>query len=241
MFPDFFTPMLSTGVTGQALSNERGECFEVHFISLRHYSPNDYKGVDDSPFGGGAGMVMRADVLKHALIEGVVKPGGYPEDFKNFLHVVYPSPRGEQWNSEKAKKFASTHWGDEGKDLVFICGRYEGIDERFVEAYVDEQISLGDYVLTAGDLAVMTIIDSAIRFVPGALGNRLSAEDESFATDLLEYPQYTRPRDFEGKEIPKELLSGNHKLIEQYRQKERERLTKKHRPDLYKKFKGEKA
>lgn len=242
MFPEIYKPFLETGVAGQALRSERGPQFEFNTISLRNFSPNDFKGVDDSPFGGGAGMVMRADVLKNALIEGVVKPGGYDlEKYKDQLHIVYTSARGHQWNDSYARDFSQRNWGQKKtKDLVFFCGRYEGIDERFLEKYVDEVICVGDYILTSGDLAVLNIIDSAIRFVPGVLGNKISAEDESFATPLLEHPHYTKPREFEGMGVPEVLLSGNHQKIEKYRKEERERMTKKWRPDLHSKLKDQK-
>ncbi|GAB4019497.1 MAG: tRNA (guanosine(37)-N1)-methyltransferase TrmD [Bdellovibrio sp.] len=235
MFPEIYTPFVETGVVGQALRGERGMGFELKAISLRNFSVKDYKGVDDSPFGGGVGMVMRADVLKNALIEGIVKPGNYGEDFKNKLHIVYTTARGNQWNDQYARDFAQRNWSDEAnKDLVFICGRYEGIDERFIELYVDERICIGDYILSSGDLATLCIIDSALRFSPGVLGNKLSAQDESFAGGMLEHPHYTKPRVFEGLEVPEVLLSGNHQKIEKYRLSERERMTKLWRPDLLK-------
>lgn len=236
MFPEIYKPFVETGVVGQALRGERGMGFELKTISLREYSPNDFKGVDDSPFGGGAGMVMRADVLKNALIEGIVKPGNYGENFKEKLHIVYTTARGHVWRDSYARDFANRMWADYSlKDLVFICGRYEGIDERFLDLYVDERICVGDYILSSGDLATLIIIDSAMRFSPGVLGNKLSAQDESFAGDLLEHPHYTKPREFEGVEVPEILLSGNHKKIEEYRLKERERMTVLWRPELLKK------
>lgn len=237
LFPEYFKPLLECGVAASALRGERGREFEFHPVNLRHFSPNDFKGVDDTPYGGGAGMVMRADVLQNALIEGVVKPGGYDiNKLKEQLTVVYPSPRGVTWNDSICRKSAQEWWEEEStRDVVFICGRYEGIDERFIQLYVDEQISLGDYILTGGEVAVMTILDSALRFVPGTLGNKESAEFESFAHDLLEHPHYTKPRVFEGLEAPEVLLSGHHKMIEKYRESERLRLTKKYRPDLLRK------
>lgn len=234
LFPEYFNPLLEFGVAASALKGERGREFEFHTLNLRHYSPNDYKGVDDTPYGGGAGMVMRADVLKNALVEGIAKPCGFGEEnLKDHLHIIYTSPRGKKWNDALCRASAANWWGEEStKDVVFICGRYEGIDERFIELYVDQQISLGDYILTGGEVAVMTILDSALRFVPGTLGNKESAEFESFNDDLLEYPHYTKPRSFEGLEVPEVLLSGHHKNIEAYRESERMRLTKAHRPDL---------
>lgn len=235
-FPKLFEAYLDSGVAGQALRGERGVDFELNSVLLREYSSKDFKGVDAAPFGGGEGMVIRADVLKNALIKGVVEAGGYGENFKEKLHIVFTSPRGKIWNNDYCKDFSTRIWGSgpraDRKDVVFICGRYEGIDERFLEKYVDEVISLGDFVITGGEVAVLAILDSALRFVPGVLGNKVSAENESFNGGLLEEPIYTRPRDFDGLEVPEVLLSGNHKAIKEYKESERLRITKKYRPDL---------
>lgn len=232
-FPKIFESYLDSGVAGAALRGERGVLFELNSVLLRDYCEKGFKGVDSAPFGGSEGMVLRADVLKNALMEGIVKPGGYGENFKEKLHIVFTSPRGKVWNNEYCKEFASRIWGEDSqKDLVFICGRYEGIDERFLEAYVDEVISIGDFVITGGEVAVLSILDSALRFIPGVLGNKLSSKNESFNGGLLEEPVYTRPREFEGREVPKVLLSGNHKAILEFKNEERVRITKKYRPDL---------
>lgn len=233
LFPEYFVPLCKVGVAGQALSGSRGVEFKVETVQLRDHCLDDYKGVDDSPFGGGAGMVMRADILKNALIDGVVKKGNYDDDWKEKLHVIYPGPRGKVWNHNSCREFANRVWDKElGKDLVFICGRYEGIDERFIENYVDEQISLGDYIVTGGEVAVLAILDSALRFLPGVLGNKNSANEDSFENGILEHPQYTKPREFDGLEVPEVLLSGHHKKIEEYRNSEKMRITKIYRPDL---------
>lgn len=242
IFPEYFEAFLKSGIAAQAFQGKRGNKFEVNIVDLREHTFTKYKGVDDSPYGGGPGMVMRADVLKNALVNGVAIPGGYGESFKDKLHVIYPGPRGKVLNNDYAKSFANKFWGnsslnDNSKDLVFVCGRYEGIDERFLSRYVDEEISLGDFVLTGGELAVLTILDSAVRFVPGALGNKHSAELESFNNGLIEHPQYTKPRDFEGMEVPDVLLSGHHKNIDKYQLEESIRITKKFREDLYDKHK----
>ena len=233
LFPEFFNPLLETGVAGAALRGERGQEFSLNMVSLRDYSPKDFKGVDASPYGGGAGMVMRADVLKNALLEGIVKPGNYGPDFKEKLHIVFPNPRGKVWSNDTCKEFANKSWDEKvKKDIVFVCGRYEGIDQRFIDLYIDEEISLGDYILTGGEIATMAIIDSSLRFSDGVLGNRNSHEDESFQNNLLEQPQYTRPREFEGITVPEVLLSGDHKKIEEYHKSEKLRITKECRPDL---------
>jgi tRNA (guanine37-N1)-methyltransferase len=231
LFPQYFSSFMDLGIIGSVLKGKRGAQFEVIPVSLREFSPNDYKGVDDSPFGGGPGMVIRADVLKAALM-GIVERGSYGENFKDKLHVIYPSPRGRVWENSFCKEFAGEHFGQSSKDLVFICGRYEGIDERFIEKYVDLEISLGDFILTGGELATMVILDSTLRFVSGVLGNKESAQFESFQNQKLEGPQYTRPREFEGLEVPSILLSGNHGEISKYQENERIRVTEKFRPDL---------
>jgi tRNA (guanine37-N1)-methyltransferase len=232
LFPNYFDPLINFGITGAALRGERGNKIDVHTVQLRNYTPKDYKGVDDAPYGGGAGMVMRADVLKEALMKGVVEAGGYGEDFKEKLHVVFPGPRGKTWDNRYCKDFAERFSKDGSRDLVFICGRYEGIDERFLNLYVDEQISLGDYILTGGEIPTMAIIDSALRFFSGVLGNKESATQESFQQNLLEHPQYTRPKVFDGTDVPDILMSGHHEKIAKYQKEEALRMTKIHRPDL---------
>lgn len=239
MFENYFDTLLEYGVLAAAFKNERateqGE-FEVCTVSIPKYNAKGFKGVDDSPFGGGVGMIMRADVLKSALFEGVVKPGNYELDkLKDQLHIVCPAPRGKVWNHSEAVNFAKDYLSFESeKDIVFICGRYEGIDERFLENYVDEYFSVGDYILTGGELAVMIILDSSMRFHPGVLGNKMSAVDESFASGALEYPLYTRPREFEGKTVPEELLSGDPKKMSAFREEASLAMTRKFRPDLLK-------
>ncbi len=232
LFPNYFDPLINFGITGAALRGERGLDLQIQTVQLRNYTPKDFKGVDDSPFGGGAGMVMRADVLKEALLKGVVEEGGYGEDYKSKLHVIFPGPRGKTWDNSYCKEFAGRFSRADSKDLVFICGRYEGIDERFLSQYVDEQISVGDYILTGGEIPTMAIIDSSLRFFNGVLGNIDSISEESFQANLLEHPQYTKPRVFDGIEVPEILLSGHHQKIQKYQKEESLRLTKIHRPDL---------
>jgi tRNA (guanine37-N1)-methyltransferase len=236
MFENYFDQFLEYGILGSAFRNERGDDvdFSFHSISLPSFSPKGFKGVDGPPFGGGVGMIMRPDVLKEALIEGVVKEGGYDKNnFKSQLHIICPAPRGRKWDHTYAQEFAQNHLSAESeKDIVFICGRYEGIDERFLENYVDEYISLGDYILTGGELATMIILDSAMRFSPGILGNKLSAVEESFADNTLEHALYTRPKEFEGLEVPEDLVKGHHRKIQEFKVKSSIEITKKYRPDL---------
>lgn len=234
LFPEFFQPLLSCGIAGQALRGERAVDMKLSLrtVNIRDWGLGNYGAVDDTPYGGGPGMIMRADVLAKAFHEGVMIPGGYHN--KNELTVIYTSPRGVVWNNSVAREFGEKILAE--KDIVLICGRYEGIDERFIENYVDHIYSIGDYVLTGGELAVMTLLDSAVRFVPGILGNKSSANEDSFEDGLLECPQYTKPREFEGKEVPEVLANGNHAKIKAWQQEQKEVMTKKMRPDLWKKL-----
>lgn len=234
LFPEFFKPLLECGISGSAFRGERSQNlkFDIRFVNIRDFATKKYKSVDDSPFGGGPGMVLRADILREALIKGVFEAGDYQDLSK--LHVIYTSPRGKVWNNKLAREFGTEVLSHPEKDVVFICGRYEGVDERFLEKYVDDYYSLGDFVLTGGELAVMTILDSAVRFVPGILGNKLSSQYDSFEDGLIEYPQYTKPQEFEEMSVPEILLSGHHKKIEEWQRQQKVLMTKKWRPDLLK-------
>lgn len=232
LFPEYFKPLLECGISGSAFRGERSDTlkFEMKFVNIRDYSTTKYKSVDDTPYGGGPGMVMRADILRDALLKGVVEAGNYKDVSE--LQVIYTSPRGKVWNNKVAREFGTTVLAHPDKDIVFICGRYEGVDERFLEKYVTDYYSLGDFVLTGGELAVMTMLDSAVRFVPGILGNKLSSEYDSFEDGLIEYPQYTKPQEFEGMDVPEVLMSGHHKKIEEWQKEQKKLMTKKWRPDL---------
>lgn len=231
LFEEYFHPLMNQGRLSVFFNEKDSFKVDVRFINPRNFSPKNYKSVDDYPFGGGPGMVMRADILKDALLS-IVELGEYGEDFRERLHIVFPGPRGKVWNHQESRKMAQRLGSSSEKDLVFICGRYEGIDERFLQKYVDEEFSVGDFVLSGGEIAVMTILDSSLRFVPGVLGNEESSNFDSFEDGLLEYPQYTRPRSFEGIEVPEILLSGHHGNILKYRNQEKLRITKSLRPDL---------
>lgn len=229
LFPEMFEAFSKSGVIGKALKGERSDSLSLNlnFCNIRDHAIGNYKSVDDYPYGGGAGMVLRSDVLEQSLLSI------FGDKNKDEFHIVFPCPRGKVWNHKYALEFAEKNINDCSKDLIFICGRYEGIDERFLEKYVDEYISIGDYILSGGELAVMNIIDSSLRFVKGILGNKVSALEESFADDLLEHPQYTKPRDFHGMEVPEVYLSGHHKKIQEHKLLESKKITKKYRPDLY--------
>lgn len=232
LFPEYFYPFEKWGV----ISSLFGKQIELKIINPRDYVPFKYKSIDDSPYGGGPGMLIRPDIMKLALEQGILVH--YPgvtdlNGIKEKLLVVFTSPRGLLWNDKLARDFCKCHLlKDSPRDLVFICGRYEGLDQRFVQKYVDLELSIGDYVLSGGEIAVMAILDSALRFVPGLLGNASSTQDESFVDGQLEFSQYTRPRIFEDMEVPIELLSGNHKEIAIYKKLQSKKMTLAFRPDL---------
>ncbi|MCY4524192.1 MAG: tRNA (guanosine(37)-N1)-methyltransferase TrmD [Halobacteriovoraceae bacterium] len=231
LFPQYFYPFLQYGISSKAFSKKEGGDYQINLIQIRDYADNKYGSVDDRPYGGGPGMVMRADILENTLLKGVVEKFGYGENFKEKLKIICPCPQGESWNDANARKFARESL-EGNRDLVFICGRYEGIDQRFIDLYVDLQISLGDFILTGGELAVMSILDSSIRFVSNILGNKNSATDDSFSEGYLEGPLYTRPSAWRGAKVPDVLLSGHHKHITDYKKKESRIITEKLRPDL---------
>jgi tRNA (guanine37-N1)-methyltransferase len=189
--------------------------------------------VDDYPFGGGPGMILRPDILEQALMDGVVKKGGYKSVEE--LEVIYTSARGKLWNADEAKSLEKNYWREDSKkDLVFLCGRYEGVDERFLETFVTREYSLGNFVLTGGELAVMTILDSALRFTEGSLGNDESSREDSFEDGFLDYPQYTRPSTWQGISVPEVLTSGHHANIEKWKKDQKFDQTKKYKPEILK-------
>ncbi len=232
LFPDYFSAFQRDGVVGQLLAGKRGsDIFRLNIVNIRDYGVGQYKAVDDYPFGGGPGMILRPDVLERALLDGVVQAGKY--NSVKELYVIYTSARGELWDFSRAQQIHNDFWqSDKQQDLVFICGRYEGVDERFIEQYVDKEYSLGNFVLSGGELAVMVILDSALRLTEGSLGNKDSAREDSFYHGLLDYPQYTRPADFNGSQIPEVLLSGHHANIEKWKQEAKLEQTRKYKPEL---------
>ncbi len=207
---------IMTSITGRAIQDEK---ISVKAINIRDYADNDYGQIDDYPYGGGAGMVMQAPPIYDAYKE-IVKEIGYKP------RVIYMTPQGKTYKQSEAKSFA------EEKDIVILCGHYEGVDERVLEEIVTDNISIGDYVLTGGELPALVVIDSITRLVPGVLNNENSATTESFEDGLLEHPQYTRPAEFNGKEVPEILLSGNHAKIDEYRRQESLKRTYERRPDM---------
>ena len=216
LFPDMVTGGLSTSITGRAM--EKG-VISVEAVNIRDYAGNKHNSVDDYPYGGGAGMVMQAPPVWDCYEDLCARLGKRPR-------VLYMTPQGQVFNQSSARELA------EEEDLVFLCGHYEGIDERVLEAVCTDYLSIGDYVLTGGELPAMVMIDCISRLVPGVLNNQVSADIESFHDNLLEYPQYTRPEEFRGIKVPEVLLSGHHKNIEEWRRKESIKRTLKRRPDL---------
>ena len=228
LFPDMVMDGLNTSIIGRAM--DKG-LLDIEAVNIRDYAFNKHNSVDDYPYGGGAGMLMQAEPV-YQCYEAVKKkietkallsdPGT-----RKSPRVIYLSPQGKTFNQTMAEEFAQE------EDLVFLCGHYEGIDERALENIVTDFVSIGDYVLTGGELPAMVVIDTVSRLVPGVLNNEESAETESFSDGLLEYPQYTRPADYNGKAVPEVLLSGHHANIEKWRHEKSLERTKKYRPDLY--------
>ena len=218
IFPEMFESVLNSSILGRA--REQG-LVEVECVDIRSFSDRKHKNTDDYPFGGGAGMVMLAqpimDAMKHVT----------GENFSG--RRIYMGPRGTTLTTAKARELARED------HLVLLCGHYAGVDQRALDACMDEEISIGDYILTGGELAAMVLTDAVSRFIPGVLGSGESAEEESFSDGLLEYPQYTRPRELNGMEVPEVLLSGDHAKIKAWRRQESLRATKKFRPDLLEK------
>lgn len=224
LFPEAFPGTLGLSLTGRALAEGR---WSLETIDLRPFGEGRHRNVDDNPAGGGAGMVLRADVVGRALD---MAAAGTPADRARWP-VIYLSPRGRPFDQATARRLA----GCEG--LTLLCGRFEGVDERVLDHYAIEEISLGDFVLTGGEIAAQALLDATVRLLPGVLGNAASAEEESFSSDLLEYPQYTRPQVWEGREIPAVLTSGHHGEIAKWRHAEAERITRERRPDLWDAYK----
>lgn len=215
LFPNMFSSPLRESILGKAI--EKG-LIQVQIVNIREFSLDKHKTVDDTPYGGGQGMVMKIEPIARAI-----------ETIKSqnpCAWVIYLTPQGVPLNQDLVRKLSSY------PHLVLLCGRYEGVDERVRELLVDEEISIGDYILTGGELAAMVLVDAISRFIPGVLGSEQSAQDESFFNSLLEYPQYTRPSNFRGSSVPEVLLSGNHLAISLWRKKEALRRTSMRRPDL---------
>ena len=221
--PEIIASVMQNSIVLKAKNNNIVD-FEI--INLRDYSDKKYKKVDDNPYGGGAGMVMMAEPLFKA-IDDVLKKINPDNNFK----IIYPNPQGKTWDHSKALSFSSSN-----ENLIFICGHYKGIDERVVEKYVTDEYSLGDYVISNGELSSLVIIDSIVRLMPGVLNHISSAQTDSFYNNLLDAPYYTNPRELDGMKVPDVLLSGDHKKIKSWKNKNRKSRTMINRPDLWNRY-----
>ena len=215
LYPEMFPGPLGVSLAGRAL--EAGT-WSLETVQIRDFATDRHRSVDDTPAGGGAGMVMRADVvaraIDHASPEGDTRPR------------LLMSPRGKPLTQARIRELAA------GPGATILCGRFEGVDQRVIDARQLEEVSIGDYVLSGGEIAAMVLLDAVVRLLPGVMGNELSGTHESFESGLLEHPHYTRPAEFEGRRIPDVLTSGNHALIEKWRREQAEKLTRERRPDL---------
>lgn len=225
LFPEFICQGVEVSILKRA--REKG-ILSVQAVNIRDYSGNKHNRVDDYPYGGGAGMVMAAEPVVRCY-EAILKKIRAKEQSDLRPRVIYLTPQGTTFTQSKAKELSKE------ETLILLCGHYEGIDERALELIATDYISIGDYVLTGGELPALVLIDAVARLVPGVLNNEASAEFESFQDNLLEYPQYTRPEEFEGKKVPEVLLSGHHAKIEEWRREQSILRTKERRPDLIKK------
>lgn len=229
LFPEMFDPVLNTSILKRAQNKDK-VIFQL--INLRNFGEGKHQIVDDKPYGGGAGMVLRGDILAKALKKVTGNSGQGTVSNKQLkpitcnLKTILTSASGKTYNQKKARDLSKLD------HLILICGHYEGIDQRFIDKYVDEEISIGDYVLTGGEIPAMIIADSIVRLIPGVLEKPEATINESFTENLLEGPQYTRPEEFEKLKVPKVLLSGNHGQIAKWRQEKSLAKTKKNRPDL---------
>ena len=221
LFPTAFPGVLGESLTGKALQEG---LWQLETIDLRQFGLTKHRNVDDTPAGGGAGMVLRPDVLgnaiDHAMADTTAPRGGnWP--------LIYLTPRGKPMNQAMMQNLARCD------GMTLLCGRFEGVDERVLEHYNIQEVSLGDFVMTGGELAAQALIDATVRLIPGVLGNQASTEEESFSSGLLEHPQYTRPAEWQGRKIPDVLMSGHHGKVAEWRQEMSEQITKERRPDLW--------
>ena len=219
LYPELFPGPLDIGLYKKA---RKKKIWSLEVINIRDYSKDKHKTVDDTPYGGGNGMLMRADIIAEALDKNISK--------KKKEKIIYLSPKGKKFDQNLAKKLSKE------KNLNIICGHFEGIDQRVLETRDIEEVSLGDYILSGGETASFVVLDSILRLLPGVLGNEKSKTDESFENGLLEYPQYTKPQIWEKKSVPEVLLSGDHNKIKDWRLSQAEAITRVRRPDLWEKY-----
>ena len=224
IFPDMFPGPLGLSLAGKALDEG---LWALDILDIRDFARDKHRAVDDAPFGGGAGMVMRPDVVDAALDAAQARGGPGP--------VIYLSPRGRLLTRELARELAA------GPGVSLLCGRYEGVDQRVIDARGVAEVSVGDYVLSGGEPAAIVLIDAAVRLLPGVMGNEASPAEESFERGLLEYPHFTRPATWQGREVPEVLISGHHEKVRQWRLAEAERITEERRPDLWARYQRDKG
>lgn len=223
LFPEVFPGPLNVSLVGKALQKK---LWDLSTISLRDFAVDKHGTVDDAPFGGGAGMLIRPDVVDGALKKA-------KEDYPNH-RLLYLSPKGKKLTQEDIEGLSKE------KGITLLCGRYEGVDQRVIDTWSLEEVSVGDYVLCGGEVAAMTLIEACVRWLPGIVGDKDSLQADSFQNSLLEHPHYTRPKIWRGQKVPDVLTSGHHEKISIWRQRESERLTKERRPDLWKRYVDEK-
>ena len=221
LYPEFFPGPLGKGLYGKALA---ANIWELETVNIRNYATDKHKTVDDTTYGGGSGMLIKPDVLANSL----------DKNLNSKERIIYLSPKGKLFNQKLAKELSKE------RSINLICGHFEGVDQRVIESRNIEEVSIGDFVLSGGESAAFVMLDSIIRLLPGVLGNETSAEEESFENGLLEYPQYTKPQIWEGKSTPEVLLSGDHGKIKGWRLSQSEAITRRQRPDLWKKYTNKK-
>ena len=221
LYPELFPGPLGTGLYKKAIDKK---LWSLEVVDIRNYAKDKHQTVDDTPFGGGSGMLMRADIIANSLDKNILD--------KNEL-IIYLSPKGKKFDQIYAKKILN-------KNINIICGHFEGVDERLLETRNIEEVSVGDFILSGGEIAALIVIDTAVRLIPGVLGNFESLIDETFEENLLEYPQYTKPKKWENKDVPEVLLSGDHAKIKCWRLDQSRDITRRRRPDLWEKYKKNK-
>ena len=217
LYPELFPGPLGNGLYKKALEKK---LWSLEIINIRDYATDKHKTVDDTPFGGGSGMLMRADVIANSLDKNILN---------KYEPIVYLSPKGKKFDQTYAKKMLD-------KNINIICGHFEGVDQRLLETRNIEEVSVGDFVLSGGEIGALVIIDTIVRLIPGVLGNPNSLAEETFERNLLEYPQYTKPQKWEEKDVPNVLLSGDHAKIKDWRLSQSKDITRRRRPDLWKKY-----
>jgi tRNA (guanine37-N1)-methyltransferase len=220
LFPEMFPGILGTSLPGKALKDG---LWRLETLDIRSFARDKHASVDDTPYGGGAGMVMRPDVLDAAI-------AGAETKFGSASRKIYLSPRGRVLNQPLVSELAAE------KSLLLVCGRYEGVDQRVIDAQGLEEVSLGDFVLAGGEVATMALVEACVRLLPGVLGNAATVEEESFSEGLLEYPHYTRPAVWKDAAVPEVLISGHHEKVRAWRQEQAKKITQSRRPDLYERY-----